>query len=88
MAERVRVPGTACEPGAPALQFRRMRSLLDGCRWVKQAPRACSYPAPRGVVMSGLSPARIPPLGDGIARWPTGLVLRLVRPGLKRKKHP
>ena len=44
MAERERVPGTACEPGAPALQFRRIRSFLDGCRWVKQAPRACSYP--------------------------------------------
>jgi len=43
-----RVPGTACEPRVTALQFPRIRSFLDGCRSVEQAPRACSYPAPRG----------------------------------------
>jgi hypothetical protein len=63
VAEIERVPGTACEPRVPALQFLRIRSFLDGYRWVEQAPRACSYPAPRGVFMSGLPPARIPPGG-------------------------
>ncbi len=57
-------------------------AFLDGCRWVKQAPRARSSSCPASRLLESRR------VGDGIARWPTGLVLLLVRPGLKRKKHP
>ncbi len=59
----------------------------DGCRGVEQAPRACYYPAPRGVFMSGLPPARIPPGGGWdrpVAHRPSPPT-RESRP--KRKKH-
>src|SRR6266446_4693272 len=34
----------------PVLGFLRIRSVLDGCRWVKRAPRGVFSPAPRGVL--------------------------------------